>query len=128
MVYNLTLLGHVPSKKNRYRANGKGGLFIDKRIAAQLVPLQLQAQGAWKHGPLKNPGITVTFHTSNDAQDRDGMLVSLMDLLQDAGVLINDNIRVSNGPVLINPAVLCKPGEEKTELRFVTDWETEIAA
>ena len=119
-VYSLTLRGALPSKKNKYKP-GRSRIYIDKTAANALVPLQLQAQAAWRHGPLTHPGLVVVFHLSNDAQDTDGAYTAILDVLQSAGVIVNDSIRKFNGPKLIQPAVICRPGEEKTELLFVTE-------
>jgi len=88
---------------------------------AKLDSLQLQLQGLWKRETLVHPKIAVKFTVSNPNSDNDGMLVSLMDLLQIKGakVIFNDSIEFCNGGTEILPASICAVGEECVEL-FIT--------
>jgi hypothetical protein len=117
----MTLRGAIPSKKSLYRraiVNGKPSLVIDPTAKQQMNSLQLQAQGLWKYDPVKHPAVKVRFTTSNPAQDRDGMFTTLADLLQSAGVIVNDNIRHFNGTVTLEPAVICNVGDEEVRIEI----------
>ena len=118
----LVLKGAVPSKKNMYRratVRGKPTLVLDKKATALIGPLTLQARTEWNRRggqPLVHPKMSIRFSCSTDALDRDGMVASLLDSLQDAGLLANDNIRHFNERLVIEPALLCAPGQEQVEI------------
>jgi hypothetical protein len=50
--------------------------------------------------------VVITFHVRNDRIDRDGMLCTLLDVLQEAGVIRNDSVRSFNGRVRLESAVV----------------------
>jgi hypothetical protein len=120
VVHYIRLLGWCPSKKNRYRiaarGRGKVGLKINDDDKAFLDALQFQANSLWQHQPLSHPEMVFRLTTSNPAQDSDGALTATLDILQVAGVLINDNIRHFNGAKVILPADICEPGKEFVEI------------
>lgn len=120
--YYLKLRGAIPSKKNAMeRVTTFGGvktLIIKPRAKAMLDGLQLQLQSLWQQPPLLHPEIVVKFTVSNPHSDRDGLLVSLMDLLQPkaANIIFNDDIEHSNARITIEPADICAVGEELVEI------------
>jgi hypothetical protein len=124
----LRLVGQIPSKKNMYRrvtVRGKPALALSDRAVALMDPHRLQLQSLWKLPPVEHPDVVIKLGISNDASDRDGVLVSLLDLLQPrvisghlvfAGVIQNDNVRRFNGVLTILPADICPPGSEFVEI------------
>lgn len=100
----MVLQGHCPSKKNLYRRSRDGRLFLDHEVKAQIDALIVQAQNKWKRRSMKDPEIDVEFHVRDARGDRDNKLVTLMDVLQKAGVIANDNIAQCNGTVVLLPA------------------------
>lgn len=102
----LTLMGPVPSKKNLYRRGKSGGLFLNSDVSAQITALTLQAANQWQGEALKHPAIDVTFFVATRRGDRDNKLSCILDVLQRAGVLVNDNIASCNGRLTLHPAIV----------------------
>jgi hypothetical protein len=102
----ITLRGPIPCKKSLYRRGKSGGLFLDTKVKAAIDALILQAQWRWHSGPLEHPEITVTFQVLDRRSDRDGKLATVLDVLQKAGVILNDNIAHCNGRIVIEPAIV----------------------
>lgn len=101
----LQLVGPVPCKKSKYR-RGRTALYLDRSVSAAIDALVLQAQAQWRRPPVEHPDITITFRVRHRRADRDGMLATVMDILQRAGVVANDNIARCNGWVHLAPAVI----------------------
>lgn len=106
----ITLFGHVPAKKNRWGPRRGGGIMLAKDAAADIEALELQARIAWNngglpHGPLECPALRITLHVRNRGADRDNKLATILDVLQKAGILRNDNIAHCNGRLILEPAV-----------------------
>lgn len=118
----LTIPGLVPSKKNLLRVT-RNGSYHDKAIATQIETLNDRAWIAWRQlhggvGPvLEHPTMAFTFHVNNQRSDRDNRLTTILDVLQKAMVLRNDNIAHCNGRIVIEPAVLTK-AEESTVIEI----------
>lgn len=111
----IRLLGPVPCKKSKYR-RGRTALYLDRSVSAAIDALVLQARAQWRRPPIEHPDITITFHVRHRRADRDGMLATVMDILQRAGVVANDNIARCNGWLRLAPAVV---GEvEGVEIRI----------
>lgn len=104
----LILSGQCPSKKNMYRRSKNGGMFLNREVVAQIDALILQARAQWGRGPIAHPDLEFTFYVKDRRGDRDNKLGTCMDVLQKAGVLLNDNIASSNGRLVILPAVVDK--------------------
>jgi Holliday junction resolvase RusA-like endonuclease len=106
----LELFGHVPSKKNQWRPRKGGGIRLDRRAKAPIEFLIAQAQFGWrmitKGAPLEHPKLTVQFFVRDQRADRDNKLSTLLDVLQEAGVLVDDNIRRCNGVITLLPAIV----------------------
>lgn len=124
----LELKGHVPSKKNNYRSlPGGGGVFVNKSVQVAIDALTTQATYTWRlklgRDPLEHPKLTVQFFVANQRSDRDNKLSCLLDVLQKAGVLVNDSIRRCNGVLTLLPAIVDK--DERTVIEIE---EQQIAA
>lgn len=104
-IIRLELRGPVPCKKNLWK-RGKYGQYIDDAVQAQIDALIVQAKLQWRRVPLTNPDMDVEFFVKDRRSDRDNKLGCILDVLQEAGVLQNDNIAHFNGTLVILPAVI----------------------
>lgn len=102
----IILEGHCPSKKNLYRRTKNGGLHLRRDTKAELDSLSWQARTQRPREPLVHPNMEVEFYVATQRGDRDGKLASLLDCLQQAEVIKNDNIFNFNGTVTLLPAKL----------------------
>lgn len=112
----LLVKGEVPSKKNLYRA-GRGRLYIPTEVKAVLNSIELQLRSQWKNRKkLDHPNLLWRFKTHSDRQDRDNMKTTLLDCMQRAGVITNDNIKHHNGWSTEAPAEIHDgpPHEDRT--------------
>lgn len=108
----LTLHGPVPSKKNLLRVRRGGGLYRDGSVYAAIEALTTQAGMQWGHRTaLEHPKMSVRFFVRSRRSDRDNRLTTILDCLQLAGVIQQDNIAHFNGEVTILPAILSKEKE-----------------
>lgn len=113
----LELIGHVPSKKNQWRPR-RGGIRLDKSAQGAISALVAQARIIWgSFAPLEHPALAVQFFVRDQRGDRDNKLSCLLDVLQAAGVLVNDNIRRCNGVITLLPAVVRKEEGVTVEIR-----------
>jgi Holliday junction resolvase RusA-like endonuclease len=112
----LRLHGHCPTKKNNYRRSKHGGMYKPKEINALLGPLQLQIQAAWKLPPLNTAKLDMTFYVRDGRSDLDGKQTSIIDLLVNAGVIVNDSIAHIQH-IAAHAAIT--GGEESVEIRVV---------
>ena len=116
----LVLWGHCPSKKSAYRVTESGRMISDAETKSQIGVLQTQAMLQWgQRGPVEHPEVTTTFYVRSGRSDEDGKYVTLMDVLQNAGVIVNDNIAHFNGRKVHEPCVIVPDGEERVEIRLV---------
>lgn len=114
---SLVLHGHCPSKKNLWTPNATGGFRLMPEVKDQIEVLTTQALFHWKQtGPVEHPDITVTFFVHHARRDRDGMFVTILDCLQEAGVLVNDNLKWNNGRTILEPCVFVEPKDERVEI------------
>lgn len=112
----LTLHGHCPSKKNGWRMAGER-MIIPTEMKNQIEALTLQAMFQWKLGaPVEHPDVTVQFFVSAARQDEDGMWTTVLDCLQKAGVLVNDNIAHFNGRKIHEPCQFVSQNDERVEI------------
>lgn len=104
----ITLHGSVPSKKNLLRRGRGSHLYRDKNVQESIEWLTTQAWQQWGESrrPLEHPDIAVRFFVRSRRSDRDNKLTCLLDCLQAAGVIHQDNIKWFNGTVTILPAVV----------------------
>lgn len=117
----LTLHGHCPSKKSDYRIVGDR-LISTPETKAQMEALTLQAMFQWSSAvglPVDHPEVTTTFYVRSGRSDEDGKYVTLMDVLQKAGVIVNDNCAHFNSRKVHEPCVFVSDGEEKVQIRVV---------
>jgi len=117
----LELRGHIPAKANRYRIGwrgGKAGLRLDDGVNRELAGLGFQINAQWAgKPPLSHPEVRICFHLASSGRDRDNALKSLLDLLQQCGVIRNDNVANFNGRVILEPAVISSEEMTIVELR-----------
>jgi len=88
----LTFAGAIPSKKNRLRISG-GRLFRNIGIAAQIDALTLCLSAQWRWPALSRPYLLFAFGVIKDNADTDNQITTVLDCLQSAGVLVNDNTK-----------------------------------
>lgn len=106
-VIRLTLKGPVPNKKNLWKPKPNGrGMYIDSEIKSLIDSLIIQAKLQWSRPPIEHPDVDVEFFVRDRKSDRDNKLGCILDVLQKAGVLVNDNSAHFNGTVVIHPAVI----------------------
>jgi len=113
----IILEGTCPSKKNLYRRAKNGRMYLSADVKAQLDSLSWQALTQRPRHPLIHPNMEVEFHVASERGDRDGKLASLLDCLQQAEIIKNDNIKQFNGTVTILPAKLAV--REKVIIRIL---------
>lgn len=113
----LVLWGHCPSKKSNYRVTADG-MISSPETKRQMETLTLQAMLQWskQKGPVEHPDVTTRFYVETARQDEDGMYVTLMDVLQKAGVIANDNIAHFNGRKIHEPCEFVVADQERVEI------------
>lgn len=94
------------SKKNRKapRADGRG-MFIEPKTRQIIQQMELQVRGDVRDLKLEHPSVEWSFTYTNAHVDKDGIITTVLDILQKYGVILNDNIAHYNGRQVINPAV-----------------------
>jgi hypothetical protein len=98
--------GHTPSKKNAYTPRKDGrGMFKNSRLQEQIDRLAIQVPPDARDLRLISPDITFEFTYVKANWDRDGAVVTWMDILVQMSVIQNDNIASCNGRIVIEPAV-----------------------
>lgn len=116
----LKLYGHCPSKKNLWSPRADGGFRLLPEIKEQIDALTTQALFGWSvHHPVEHPDLTVKFFVNAQRRDRDGMFVTVLDCLQAAGVLVNDNLAHNNGTTVLEPCEFVSVADERVEIRVV---------
>lgn len=114
---SMVLWGHCPSKKNLWRVGSNGQMFLDAEVKAQIDTLTTQAMFKWNQsGPVVHPELAITFVVAAERQDQDGMYTTILDCLQAAGVLVNDNIKHNNGRKILEPCQIFKDADERVEI------------
>lgn len=92
-------------------------MFLDGETKAEISRLTRQALFQWKYpGPVEHPEMTFKFVVAAQRQDRDGMVTTILDCLQAAGVLLNDNIKSNNGRMILEPCEIFKDADERVEI------------
>lgn len=93
MITQLCLRGHLPTKKNRWKPSRHGGIYDPSKAETAGVLLQIQSQ--WRRRPpVERARVHATFWLAAKRRgDGDGMMTTLLDLLKQAGVLVDDNWR-----------------------------------
>lgn len=114
VVATLILYGHCPSKKNMWERRQAGRMVLPKEVKEQIAAITTQAMFQWKYpGPVEHPEIAMTFFVSAKRQDQDGMYTTILDCLQSAGVLVNDNIAHNNGRKVLEPCEIVGVNDER---------------
>lgn len=118
------LLGHCPAKKNNWHPRPGGGIRLDTEAAEHIQALTDLAWIEWRklwspHAAplLEHPAMRITFHVRDKRSDRDNKLATLLDILQKAKILRNDNVAHCNGVLTLLPAIVDR--EEKAVIEFV---------
>jgi Holliday junction resolvase RusA-like endonuclease len=97
-------------------------MFLDSSVKRQIDDLTMQAMFHWRDsGPVEHPELTVRFFVHHARRDRDGMFTTLLDCLQAAGVLVNDNLANNNGRTILEPAEFVSEAEERVEILVVKE-------
>lgn len=92
-------------------------MYLNAEVKAQLDSLSWQALTQRPRHPFVHPNLEVEFYVSSQRGDRDGKLAALLDCLQQAEVIKNDNIKNFNGTVTLLPAKLAV--REKVIIRIL---------
>ncbi len=109
MIVRIHIPVQIPSKKNllKPRAAGSRGrrYHYDKETTELIEAVQGWIHKAWNpRRAVAHPRVDVHYLVINESQDRDGIWTTVLDCLQKAGVIHNDNIRWFNGTVVHHPA------------------------
>lgn len=87
------ILGNVPSKSNKYIPVAKGRMIKSKEVKDYETAFILQLPPEWKKLNIINPfSCEVSFYFRSYASDLDGGWKIVLDCLQRAGVIKNDNL------------------------------------
>lgn len=114
----LILRGPCPAKKNLWRRS-RTGMFIDATVRSQIDSLTIQARAQWgKQAPVESPEMSFRFYVSAARRDQDGMYTTVLDCLQEAGVLVNDNIKRNNGRKVLEPCQFVSAGKERVDVEI----------
>lgn len=93
------------SKKNRKAptANGRG-IFIEPKTRAAIERMELQVPHWARDLKLENPEVEWYIRYTNGHVDVDGIITTVLDILQKYGVIVNDNITHFGNRQTIHPA------------------------
>lgn len=92
-MFQCSFVAKIPSKKNRWRRNRTGGVFLPKKdqdevdIIIQEITLQRNAHKLWQ--PLTG-SLRASFSIPKARNDLDNQITTLLDCLQKARVIEND--------------------------------------
>ena len=109
----LLLRGPVPSKKNNLRRGEHGNMFTRGDSTQTIGALIAQARSQYRDEPIARAAVHCTFYVPTGRADGDNKLTTILDVLQKAGIIQNDNaLRCPSG------GYLCVIGEseERTEV------------
>lgn len=104
-IYQYTIIGETPAKKNSRVINTKTGRsFPSKTYTAWHKDALLQIMGKRPKEPINKPVLVHLVFTHGDyrRRDSDNGCSSIMDLLTDAGVLIDDNWQIVRDIAITN--------------------------
>ncbi len=94
------------SKKNRKAPNKNGrGLHLEPKTRLMLERMELQVPAEARDRMLEHPESEWFFTFTNARVDRDGIITSVLDILQKYGVIKNDSIAWFNGKMTVHAAV-----------------------
>lgn len=113
----LEIPGHVPSKKNLWGPRKGGGIVLNATARQEIQTLITYARIFWgPRKPISHPVLVIEFHVLHARADRDNKLSTILDVLQKAGVIVNDNIAHCNAQITLAPAVI--GGASKTVIQI----------
>ncbi len=113
MTHRLCLRGSVPSKKNNLRRAAAGGMFTRRDSKAAINGLIGQALSLWHRPTIERAYVRCTFYVNTGRADGDNRLTTILDVLQAAKVIENDNgLRLPGASY----RVVIGEGEERTEV------------
>lgn len=102
---DLTIHGFC-SKKNRKIPAGKGRVRMDPKNQLIMDRMALQIPGWARDLRIDSPRLVEWFFTyTNGHADPDGAITTMLDLLQEYGVILNDNFTHFGGEQIIHKAV-----------------------
>lgn len=114
----IIMRGTCPAKKNLWKRGKSGRMYLNDDVRAQIDTLTVQAESQWGREPLEHPDMEVRFYVATKRRDRDGMFTTVLDCLQAAGVLRNDNLAHNNGKTVLHPAQFVREGKERVEVEI----------
>lgn len=114
----LVLAGPCPAKKNLWKRGKSGHVFLDNTVKAQIDSLTTQARSQWRYGAVESPAMEFRFFVNAARRDQDGMYTTILDCLQEAGVLVNDNIKRNNGRKVLHPCEFVPLNRERVEVEI----------
>ena len=116
---SLVLWGKCPAKKNLWRRGKAGHSFLDLDVKAQIDALTHQARAQWNgRGPVEHPELIVRMFIHHARRDQDGIYTTLLDCLQSAGILVNDNSAHNNGRKVLEPCQFVDEAAERVEIEI----------
>ncbi len=87
------ILGNVPSKSNKYIPVAKGRMVKNSEVKAYEKAFILQLPPEWKKRNLDRPfSCEIAFYYRTSSSDLDGGWKIILDCLQRAGAIKNDNL------------------------------------
>lgn len=93
----LRYTGLIPSKKNAWKSGRGGRRYIDEETKQLIFAMTLAFAAGWRKAgrtePVSRPQLFIRLYVAHDRQDSDNMVTTVLDCLQAAGVLVNDNTR-----------------------------------
>ena len=93
----LRYTGPIPSKKNAWKSGRGGRRYIDEETKQLIFAMTLAFAAGWRKAgrtePVSRPELHIRLFVTHDRQDSDNMVTTVLDCLQAAGVLVNDNTR-----------------------------------
>jgi Holliday junction resolvase RusA-like endonuclease len=110
------LPGDMPVKKNS-KMMTRGRLITNPKAQQGLAALTMITRGIWKgRDPLTKVWLRTVFHVSSRRKDLDNIQTSLLDVLKDAGVIVDDSM--AHVEALETHYVLVPKREEGVQVRI----------
>lgn len=118
----------LPAKKNTWRRGINGRMYLPGEVRRAIEALTWQAKAQWcGRQPLENPAVQVELHLSDLRRDIDGIWTTILDALQAAGVIRQDNAAHFGGPVAFAPVRYIGRGQtEEVIIRIWREWPVEM--
>ena len=119
MKYLFTLTGEIPSKKRAWRISRNGGMYLEKRIKdwneAAMWEMKVQRVPVFT-GPVS---VRVTLYFKRE-RDLDNSVTTILDLIQEAGIIRNDREVVR---ILAEKHKVAKGQEPSATVELSTDFD-----